>query len=319
MTLRTTRLITLLALMSLSPGASAGPVTDLKPLREATGRRLQVVTTVNMVSDLVRQVGGDRVQVTELMGPGVDPHLYKASAGDVRKLAFADLVAYSGLHLEGKMAELLEKMPRSIAVTDAIPKEKLIRPPGGFAGAYTYDPHVWFDVSTWSHTVGHVAEALSRLDPNARGTYEKNAKAYRQRLAALDTIARQELKRVPAPERVLVTAHDAFAYFGRRYGVEVRGLQGLSTTAEAGTRDVRDLVDFVVKRRIRAIFVESSVPRRTLEAVVAASRSRGWNLSIGGELFSDAAGEPGTEEGTYVGMVEHNVRTIVAGLLGGSQ
>jgi manganese/zinc/iron transport system substrate-binding protein len=174
-------------------------------------------------------------------------------------------------------------------------------------------------VSTWSHTVGHVAEALSRLDPNARGTYEKNAKAYRQRLAALDTIARQELKRVPAPERVLVTAHDAFAYFGRRYGVEVRGLQGLSTTAEAGTRDVRDLVDFVVKRRIRAIFVESSVPRRTLEAVVAASRSRGWNLSIGGELFSDAAGEPGTEEGTYVGMVEHNVRTIVAGLLGGSQ
>ncbi|HWG84241.1 MAG TPA: zinc ABC transporter substrate-binding protein [Deinococcales bacterium] len=311
------RILLILLALTAAPTRQAAAAT-LKPLDLRDGRPLNVVTTVNMVSDLVRNVGGDRVRVTELMGPGVDPHLYKASAGDVRKLAFADAVFYAGLHLEGKMVELLEKMQRAVAVTDTIPRSSLLRPDGALGGTYAYDPHVWFDVTLWSKTVEAVRRALGQLDPGGRATYDRNAASYRERLATLDAFVKRELARIPRPQRVLVTAHDAFAYFGRRYGVEVRGLQGLSTSAEAGTRDVRALVDFVVERRIRAIFVESSVPRRTLEAVAAAARSRGHALVIGGELFSDAAGEPGTVEGTYVGMIEHNVKTIVAGLLGGA-
>ncbi len=214
------------------------------------------------------------------------------------------------------MVELLERLPKAIAVTDAIPREHLIRPAGGFQGQYTYDPHVWFDVPLWQFTINQVRDALSRVDPAGASRYRANAEAYRKRLEQLDAFIRQQIARVPSQQRVLITAHDAFAYLGRRYGLEVRGLQGISTVSEAGTRDVQALADFIVERRIRAIFVESSVPRRPLEAVLAAARSRGWRVIIGGELFSDAAGSPGTPEGTYVGMMEHNIRTIVNGLLG---
>ncbi|MBO1436220.1 zinc ABC transporter substrate-binding protein [Meiothermus sp. CFH 77666] len=295
--------------------AQADKIARLQPIEQSP---LQIVTTVNFVTDLVQQVGGNRVQVEGLMGAGVDPHLYKASAGDVRKLQRAHLVFYAGLHLEGKMVELLERLPKAIAVTDAIPRERLIRPPGGFGGQYTYDPHVWFDVTLWKLTVGRVRDALSKVDPPGAAYYRANAQAYSRRLEQLDAFIRQQIARVPAQQRVLITAHDAFAYFGRRYGLEVRGLQGISTLSEAGTRDVQQLADFIVQRRIRAVFVESSVPRRAIEAVVAAVRARGWTVAVGGELFSDAAGNPGTPEGTYVGMMEHNTRTIVSGLLGRS-
>ncbi|MDT7920637.1 MAG: zinc ABC transporter substrate-binding protein [Meiothermus sp.] len=308
-------LLSLLTL-GLSPQASAqqqDKIAQLLPLQQTP---VQVVTTVNFITDLVQQVGGNRVRVTGLMGAGVDPHLYKASAGDVRRLQQAHLIFYGGLHLEGKMVELLERLPRAIAVTDAIPRERLIRPPGGFQGQYTYDPHVWFDVSLWQLTVDRVREALSRVDPAGSAYYQASAAAYRQRLAQLDAFIRQQIALVPPQQRVLITAHDAFAYLGRRYGLEVRGLQGISTVSEAGARDVQELVEFIVQRRIRAIFVESSVPRRPIEAVVAAARARGWNVVIGGQLFSDSAGNPGTPEGTYVGMMEHNIRTIVNGLLG---
>lgn len=304
-----------LLMLGFLPQAKAQPdkITQLQPVQQTP---LRVVTTVNFITDLVQQIGGNRVRVEGLMGAGVDPHLYKASAGDVRRLQQAHLVFYAGLHLEGKMVELLERLPKAIAITDAIPRERLIRPAGGFQGQYTYDPHVWFDVTLWQFTVGRVREALSRVDPAGAAYYRTKAEAYRKRLEQLDAFIRQQIALVPPQQRVLITAHDAFAYLGRRYGLEVRGLQGISTVSEAGTRDVQELAEFIVQRRIRAIFVESSVPRRPLEAVLAAARSRGWNVRIGGELFSDAAGNPGTPEGTYVGMMEHNIRTIVNGLLG---
>lgn len=310
-------MLLLLTLGFFSQASAQQPdkIAQLQPVRQTP---IRIVATVNFVTDLVQQVGGSRVRVEGLMGAGVDPHLYKASAGDVRKLQQAHLIFYSGLYLEGKMMELLERLPKAIAVTDAIPRERLIQPPGGFEGQYTYDPHVWFDVTLWKLTVGRVRDALSKVDPAGASSYQANAEAYSKRLDQLDAFIRQQIARVPPGQRVMITAHDAFEYFGRRYGLEVRGLQGVSTVAEAGTRDVQQLADFIIQRRIRAIFVESSVPRRAIDAVIAAVRAKGWNVAVGGELFSDAAGNPGTPEGTYVGMMEHNIRTIVGGLLGGT-
>ncbi|WP_299431519.1 zinc ABC transporter substrate-binding protein [uncultured Meiothermus sp.] len=300
--------------LSLLPQAEAQQPDKLGQLQPVRQTPVRVVTTVNFVTDLVQQVGADRVRVEGLMGAGVDPHLYKASAGDVRKLREAHLVFYVGLHLEGKLMELLERMPNTVAVADAIPRERLIQTPGE---AYAYDPHVWFDVTLWKLAVHRVRDVLSKVDPAGASTYRANAAAYVQRLERLDAFILQQMARVPSGQRVLITAHDAFGYFGRRYGLEVRGLQGISTVTEAGVRDIRLLADFIVQRRIRAIFVEATVPRRAIEAVVAAVRARGATVTVGGTLFSDAAGSPGTPEGTYVGMMEHNVRTIVSGLLGG--
>lgn len=316
-TITRTRLLALASTLALAAGAAqAGKLETLKPANLEGGRKLNVTTTVNFVSDLAQQIGGDRVNVSFLMGPGVDPHLYKASAGDVRKLGQADLIFYGGLFLEGKMGDLLEENPRAVAVSDAIPRERLIQPKGGFAGRYAFDPHIWFDVTLWKFAAGHVRDALSRVDPANRTTYANNAQTYLARLDQLDAFVKQQIARVPQNQRVMITAHDAFSYFGRRYGVEVRGLQGVSTAVEAGARDVQELANFLASRKIRAIFVESSVPERTVNAVVQAARAKGWNLKVGGKLYSDAAGDPGTPEGTYVGMVEHNVRTFVAALLG---
>ncbi|HEU4741436.1 MAG TPA: zinc ABC transporter substrate-binding protein [Meiothermus sp.] len=295
-------------------GWAQDKIENLKPLGQ--DRPVRVVTTTNFITDLAQQVGGERVQVTGLMGPGVDPHLYKASAGDVRRLARADVVFYGGLDLEGKMVELLERNPKAIAVTLRIPKERLLKPSATLPSSMRVDPHVWFDVSLWKFTVNVVRDALSKLDPAGASAYADNAARYLKRLDQLDAFAERELSRVPPAQRVLITAHDAFSYFGKRYKVEVRGLQGVSTVAEAGTKDIQDLADFIVRRKIPAIFVESSVPQRTIEAVAAAVKARGFSVKIGGSLFSDSAGSPGTPQGTYVGMVEHNVRTIVAALLG---
>nr|WP_245557663.1 zinc ABC transporter substrate-binding protein [Deinococcus peraridilitoris] len=308
------------ALITLSAAAGADEATPkldtLKPA-QLQGGKVKVTTTVNMISDLVQNVGGNRVEVTGLMGPGVDPHLYKASAKDVRALQDAHLIVYNGLHLEGKMVDLLERSPKAIAVTDAMPKNQLITPPGGFIGiAGLQDPHVWFDVPLWKHSATIVRDALTRIDPAGKTTYAKNAAAYQKQLDALHTRVEKMMNRVPKEQRVLITAHDAFSYFGRKYGVEVRGIQGISTVAEAGTKDIQELAKFVADRKIHAVFIESSVPRRTVEAVVQAAKARGWNLQIGGELFSDAAGEKGTKEGTFIGMVEHNARIISEALLG---
>ena len=278
--------------------------------------RLNVVTTVGMIADVVRNVGGPHVHVTGLMGPGVDPHLYKASEGDVRRLYRADVIFYGGLHLEARMGEVLEEMgerTRSVAVGEAIPEDSLRSPPE-FQGAY--DPHVWFDVRLWMMTVPRIAATLAEADPAHAADYRANAARYLAELEALDRYVREQAARVPAERRVLVTAHDAFNYFGRAYGFQVRGLQGISTASEAGTADVQALADFIARRRIPAIFVESSIPRRNVEAVQEAGAARGWRVRVGGELFSDALGTAGTPEGTYVGMVRHNIDTVVGALLG---
>ncbi len=273
-----------------------------------------VVTTVGMVHDLAERVGGDRVRVVGLMGPGVDPHLYKASAGDMRTLARADLILYVGLHLEAAMADLLREMDgrtRTRAVTDPVPRELLLTPPE-FEGAY--DPHIWSDVSLWLYALDAVTEALTELDPEGESEFRERSVAYRGELEALDAWVREEVERVPPEHRVLVTAHDAFHYFGRAYGFRVEGLQGLSTVVEAGTGDVQRVVRLLVEEEIPAIFIESSIPRRNVEAVQAAARARGFPVAIGGMLYSDAMGDPGSPEGTYPGMIRHNVSTIVGAL-----
>lgn len=280
----------------------------------AQARPLQVVATTGMVADLVRNVGGERVEVAGLMGPGVDPHLYKATQSDTRKLARADVVFYNGLHLEGKMIDILVRMARqkpTYAVTEYIPEE-LLREPPEFAGHY--DPHVWFDVGLWMYAVERVTDALIEADPQHRGVYEANRDAYLAQLRELDAYIRERVAEIPRERRVLVTAHDAFGYFGRAYGIEVVGLQGISTATEYGLRDVQNLVELIVGRGIKAVFVEASVSPRAIEAVVEGVRARGHEVAIGGTLYSDSLGEAGTSAGTYIGMVRENTDTIVAAL-----
>jgi manganese/zinc/iron transport system substrate-binding protein len=276
--------------------------------------RLRVVATTGMITDIVRRVAGDRVALTGLMGPGIDPHLYKASAGDVTTLARADIIFYNGLHLEAAMGEVLEEMGsriRTVAVTAAIDRRRLLAP-AEFAGAY--DPHVWFDVSMWMSAVQTVARTLAAEDTAHAATYREQARVYIAELDSLHRWVEARVAEIPEQTRVLITAHDAFNYFGRAYGLEVRGLQGISTVTEAGTGDVQRLAELIVRRRIPAIFVETSVPRRTVEAVQSAARSRGIDVAIGNPLFSDAMGDPNTPEGTYPGMIRHNVNTIVDAL-----
>lgn len=280
---------------------------------------IKVTTTVGMIADSVRNIGGDAVDVTGLMGPGVDPHLYKPAASDISALSDADLIFYGGLELEGRMTDVLVQMATSgiptVAVAEKAPEDQLREPPE-FQGKY--DPHIWFSVLLWKTAVEAIREALVELDSDQAEMFDANAEAYQQKLDELDTYVREQTERVTEDNRVLVTAHDAFGYFGEEYGYEVYGLQGISTAAEAGAGDVQDLSDMIVEREIPAIFVESSVPPGTIEAVQEACKSKGWNVQIGGELFSDAMGEDGTPEGTYIGMVEHNIDTIVAALLGES-
>jgi manganese/zinc/iron transport system substrate-binding protein len=303
----------LVIVLSLVLSACATPARSAP--QDFTARPIRAVTTTGMVGDVVKNVGGGHVQVTTLMGAGVDPHLYKASEGDVIRLGEADIIFYSGLHLEAGLARVLERIAehsgRTVAVTDRIPRDQLNAPPE-FKG--NYDPHVWFDVRMWMNTIDVVQGALAQLDPPNAETYRTNAAAYRVQLEALDAYVRTQARRLPEDQRVLITAHDAFNYFGRAYGFQVRGLQGISTASEAGAGDVTNLVDFIVERRIRAIFIESSVPQRNVQAVQAAARARGWEVRIGGELFSDAMGSPNTPDGTYPGMVRHNIDTIVGAL-----
>lgn len=301
----------LLSLMILLTGCG-GEQSDV----DISRRTIKAVATTGMIGDAVANVGGDRVSVITLMGPGVDPHLYKASEGDVTRMTNADIIFYNGLHLEGAMTAVFERMrgrKKTVAVAENIDKTMLLTP-SEFEGAH--DPHVWFDVTLWMQVVKAIRDSLIGMDPEHRDKYDSNAERYLGELTELHIYVKGQAKKVPEYQRVLITAHDAFNYFGRAYGFEVRGLQGISTAAEAGTADVRDLADFISSRRIPAIFVESSVPPRTIQAVQEAVKDRGFNVEIGGELFSDAMGDPDTPEGTYIGMVKHNIDTIVSALIG---
>jgi manganese/zinc/iron transport system substrate-binding protein len=298
--------VALIALLFIGCGAQGS--ADKGDLAQ---RKIKIVTTTGMIADAVKNVGGERVDVVALMGPGVDPHLYKASAGDVSRMSSADIIFYNGLHLEGKMTEIFEKMQRFAkvyAIADGV-DEKLLERTSAFAG--NYDPHIWFDVKLWMQVVKYIAKCLSEVDPQSAEIYQANMTAYLAKLQELDQYVRDQAATIPEQHRILITAHDAFHYFGKAYGFQVRGLQGISTVAETGTADVQQLADFIVKHKVPAIFVETSVPPRYIEALQAAVKSRGFDVKIGGTLFSDAMGDPGTPEGEYLGMVKHNIDTIV--------
>lgn len=297
-------LISLLSLLACEPAKSD----------RSESRQLQIVATTGMVADLVKNIVGDSVQVQALMGPGVDPHLYKATQGDLAKLQQADIIFYNGLHLEGKMGEVLEKLGQIkpvVAVAENIPQDALLDDPV-YTG--TADPHIWFDVSLWVQCIAPVEEALAAQDPEHAAQYAANAESYQQELDDLHRWVVREMKKIPAEKRILITAHDAFNYFGRAYDMEVRGLQGISTLSEFGLRDRVDLVNFIVEKQISAVFVETSVSEKNINSIVEGCRQKGHEVWIGGNLFSDAMGAAGSPEGSYIGMVKANVRTIVAGL-----
>lgn len=303
--------------VSLAAGAAALSGCSLVPESFAGDRPVQAATTTNFITDTVRQVGGGRVEVVGLMGPGVDPHLYKASARDVRTLRDADLIFYGGLQLEGKMGEVFaetsEEQP-TVALSGEMPRSLLLEPASGAPAKENYDPHVWFDVSLWTHAVRSVRDALIEVDPEGASQYRANADRYLRRLRDLHAWATEQIARIPERQRLLVTSHDAFAYFGRAYDIDVEAIQGISTATEATTSDIDRIARLLAERGVGAVFVESSVPRQTVDAVLEAAADRGHDAVVGSELYADAAGDEGTPEGTYEGMVRANVREIVEGL-----
>lgn len=281
---------------------------------ESNGK-LNVVTSTSMITDLVKNIGGDAINVEGLMGSGVDPHLYKASEGDVTKLVNADVIFYNGLHLEGKLVEVFEKMGSAtktpISLAETLDKNKLI---GSEYFASNYDPHVWFDIDFFMQFTKKVTNVLSEKDPKNAEKFRANERRYLADLNKLKEDVQGVVNSLPSEKRILVTAHDAFNYFGEAYGFKVIGLQGLSTATEAGVKDVRKLAEFIIEYDVKAIFIESSVPKRTVEALQEAVKSKDHDVVIGGTLYSDALGNAGTTEGTYLGMYRYNIKTIVSAL-----
>ena len=285
------------------------------PSSLAAELKIRVTTTTSMVTDLVQQVGGDRVEVAGLMGAGVDPHLYKATASDVSKLQQAEVIFYNGLVLEGKMTDIFTKLARTkkfvYPVTEGVPEKKLLEPPE-FEGHF--DPHVWFDVELWAQCAQTVVKGLREFSPKDKAHFEQRGKEVATKLRALHEWSLKKAAELPKERRILVTSHDAYNYFGRAYGFQVVGLQGVSTVGEAGLADMAKLVDFIKKNQLKAIFVESSVSPATLQRI-----AKDAGVKVGGELFSDAMGTPGQMEngydlGTYEGMIKHNLTTIVGAL-----
>ena len=276
--------------------------------------KLKVVVTTSMLTDLVKNIGGDLIDLQGLMGAGVDPHLYKASEGDVSKLFNADVIFYNGLHLEGKLVAVFEKMETqktTVALGEFLAKEGLI---GSDYFASNYDPHVWFNIQYFKEFSDKVTSVLSEEDPKNAASFTANNLAFQQKLDLLHTAVVNTIATLAPEKRVLVTAHDAFNYFGKAYGFKVVGLQGLSTATEAGVQDVQKLSEYIIANKVKAIFIESSVPRRTIEALQEAVLSKGHQVSIGGSLYSDALGDADSVEGTYVGMFLYNIKTIVNAL-----
>lgn len=286
-----------------------------KAQNPSTEGKLNIVATTTMLADLSKIIGGDHVVVNGLMGPGIDPHLYQASASDVTLMQNADVVVYNGLHLEGKLGEIFESLSEQgddvISIEEGLTKESLLMSEND---ASIYDPHIWFDVSLWKEAATLVATRLSIIDPSHETDYSANLDAYLEELDELEVYIKERIQEVPENQRVLVTAHDAFRYFGAAYGFTVRGLQGLSTDAEAGTLDVTSLADFISERQIKAIFIESSVPHKTIEALQAAVKAKGFDVVIGGELYSDSLGDESSGDQTYILTVKANIDTIVEAL-----
>jgi len=275
---------------------------------------LSVVATTGMIADTARRIGGDLVQVKALMGPGVDPHGYRQTRSDIVAMTRADLVLWHGLYLEAQMEDFfgdLGEKRRVVAVAEGLDKDTLL---GHEDYEGRYDPHVWMDPRAWADVVTAVTDALSAALPEGADTFAANAATFQTEIAALAEYADAALAQVPEQSRVLVTAHDAFNYFGRAYGFEVIGIQGISTESEAGLNRISTLVDELVSRDIKAVFVETSVSDRNMRALIEGAAARGHDVSIGGSLYSDAMGDAGTYEGTYLGMIDHNVTTIARAL-----
>ena len=294
----------------------ADPESDSAAESPDDSQVIHVVATVGMVADVVREVGGDRVWVSQIMGDGVDPHLYKPNRDDVKLIRDADVVLYSGLLLEGRMTDSLEQMSHSkpvVAVTKDLDKSMLLTPED-FEGHE--DPHVWMDVSAWAQCVNIVTETLAQTMPQHEEDLFESAEKYRSKLQSLHEYGLSSIASIPEDSRLLITSHDAFNYLGRAYGLTVRGVQGISTESEAGLKQVNELVDLLVERKVKAVFIESSVPRKSIDALIEGARAKGHEVKVGGELFSDAMGVHGTYEGTYVGMLDHNITTVTRALGG---
>lgn len=310
MNTKTIALLTALMLL-LGLGAPAAVAETAQPLK--------LVATTTMLSDLARVLGGQRLEVTGLMGPGIDPHLYKASAGDVKLLQQADIILMNGLHLEGRMGEVLEALKNQgkqvISLEDGIPRERLLVDE---ENPEAFDPHIWFDVSLWQEAAAFVAQRLSAIDPEGAAAYQDSLSRYQTELEHLKNYVNNRVLELPEHQRVLVTAHDAFQYFGRAFGFTVKGLQGISTASEAGTSDLSELAAYIADLGIRAIFIESSIPPRTIEALQAAVKARGFEVVIGGELYSDSLGDAVSGHDSYITTFRANVDTLVDALKKGN-
>ncbi|MBX3000416.1 MAG: zinc ABC transporter substrate-binding protein [Caldilineaceae bacterium] len=306
--------ITLILLLFVLAGLMVG-CTNSPGAAEDDGR-LRVVATVGQIGNLVEMIGGDHLTVTTLMGAGADPHQYVATEGDVETLQNAEVIFYNGNFLEARMMGILEQLGERkpvVAVSEQINPDQLLE---WEAYPQYKDPHIWFSVPIWREVAEVIRDTLIEIDAEHAESYRSNAQRLLADMDELHSYVQAQVTQIPTERRILVTAHDAFNYFGHTYGFEVRGLQGLSTDSEASTADVQNLARFLVEKQIRAIFIESSVPIRNVEALKEAAAAQGWDVEIGGELFSDAIGTPGTAEGTYIGMVRHNIDTIVSALLG---
>lgn len=304
--------LALIAVLILSGCAKSG---EQKPSGSESSGKLTVLATTTMLADLAENIGGDKTEVTALMNAGVDPHLYKASAGDVTLMQNSDVVVYNGLHLEAKLGEIIEKLDGGgktvINISDAVNPQDIMA--SGDDESYP-DPHIWFDVMIWKQAASGMAEELSKADPDNAAYYKENLASYEKQLDELHQYVIDKIEELPQPQRILVTAHDAFRYFGKAYNFSVKGLQGISTESEAGTSDVKNLADFLVENKIKAIFIESSVPKKNVEALQEAAKARGMDIAIGGELYSDSLGDKGSEAGSYIGTIRSNVDTIVNAL-----
>lgn len=278
--------------------------------------KLQIVATTGMIGDAVAIIAGDKADVTVLMGPGVDPHLYKATQGDLNALRSGDIIFYNGLHLEGKMQEVFDRLATTkkvFPVAAGIPESKL-RTVAQVNGISTHDPHIWFDVQLWMLAVAEIGKQLSASDPTNAAFYATQTTKYLEQLAALDVFVKEKMLAIPETHRTLITSHDAFGYFGAAYGIRVKGLQGISTAAEFGLKDITDMVNMIIAEDIKAVFVESSVSEKSIQAVIEGCHQKNHNIKAGGTLYSDAMGAAGTPEGNYIGMVTHNVEVIYAAL-----
>lgn len=276
------------------------------------GDKINVVTTIAQIAEPLSIIGGDKVEVTSLMGPGVDPHLYNATQGDIKKLESSDAVFYSGLHLEANMTKVFEEIGKSkpvLGIADSIAADQLLKDEGG-----AIDPHIWFDIDLWQQALENATSKLKQMSAENADYFEANKEKYFEELQKLKNESKEKLSQIPKDKRILVTAHDAFGYFGRLQDVEVVGLQGLSTEDEIGLTDIEDTIKIILDHKVPAVFIESSINPASINAVIEGAKKQGLDIKLGGELFSDAMGEEGTPEGTYIGMYRHNVETIYKAL-----